>query len=373
MGFSDILESIFGSSQDDQTDRINEEAISVLSQGLKHLQTKNRQISDNKIGGRMTEGFKTPKALTDATAVEKKHLSNMEKEYNRSITQYSTEYKGFMKRYQAARANKIQCMKDCMKKHTAMSTQGKRLRQSCDAGCQIKGPYVAQCTDSYKGWQQNTSNKCSKMTSGKCNKGKVEMGQASYVNNSSYSDTKSTTLARGCCSCGGGSGGPPKAKVAGKWVNDCDDIYSAFGLLKGQSSSQPLIDSCKTDNYKEQSKSSSLYIEYDKLKQKNETLMAQAEKIWGKINKLKGIRTGIKSILKTEERGMKEKYNAFSNTYTKIVGLDQSGKNENTTLNAQADDAILKEQSESMKYFVWIILALLVTSTALWKMKQKKK
>ena len=29
-------------------------------------------------------------------------------------------------------------MKDCMKKHTASGAQGKRLRESCDAGCQIK-------------------------------------------------------------------------------------------------------------------------------------------------------------------------------------------------------------------------------------------
>ena len=35
---------------------------------------------------------------------------------------------------------------------------------------------------------------------------------------------------------------------------------------------------------------------------------------------------------------MKDKYNDFSNTYSKILGLDQSGKiSENTTLNAQAD------------------------------------
>ena len=372
MGFSDILESIFGSSQDDHTDKINEEHISVLSQGLKHLQTKDKQIRANRIGGLM-EGFKTPKALTDATAVEKKHLTTMEKEYNQSISRYATEYKTFMTAYQKARANKVQCMKDCMKKHTASGAQGKRLRQACDAGCQIKGPYVSQCTDTYKGWQQNTTKKCSKMISGKCNKGKIEMGQASYVNNSAYSDTKSTTLARGCCGCGGGSGGPPKAKVAGKWVNDCDDIYSAFGLLKGQSSSQPLIDACKTAEYKDQSKSAALYLEYNKLRAKNETLMAQAEQIWNKINKLKGIRKGIRDILKVEEKDIKDKYDSFSDTYMKIVGLDKSGKTENTTLNAQADDAILKEQSESLKYYAWIILALLVTSTTLWKMNEKKK
>ncbi len=372
MGFSDILESLFGSPQDESTDRINEKAISVLSQGLKHLHTKNRQIQSNRIGTLM-EGFKTPKALTNATRVEKKHLSDMEKEYNKSISSYATEYKGFMEKYQKARTNKVQCMKDCMKKHTASGVQGKRLRQACDAGCQIKGPYVSQCTDTYKGWQQNTSKKCAKMTSGKCNKGKVEMGQASYVNNSSYSDTKSTTLARGCCACGGGSGGPPKAKVKGKMVNDCDDIYSAFGLLKGQSSSQPLINACKTAEYKNQNKSASLYLEYNKLRAKNETLMAQAEKIWGKINKLKGIRTGIRQILRKEEGDIKEKYDKFSDTYTKITGLDKSGKTENTTLNAQADDAILKEQSESMKYYAWIILALLVVSGTLWKMNEKKK
>ena len=125
--------------------------------------------------------------------------------------------------------------------------------------------------------------------------------------------------------------------------------------------------------YKDQQKSANLYLEYNKLRAKNESLMSQAEKIYNKINKLKGIRKGIKTILTKEERDMKDKYNDFSNTYSKILGLDQSGKTENTTLNAQADDAILKEQSESMKYYAWIILALLVVSGTLWKMNEKKK
>ena len=70
MGFSDILESIFGSSQDQSNENLNKEAINVLSQGLEHLKTKNNQIKANKIGDLM-EGFKTPKALVDATNVEK--------------------------------------------------------------------------------------------------------------------------------------------------------------------------------------------------------------------------------------------------------------------------------------------------------------
>ena len=372
MGFSDILESIFGSSQDQPNEKLNKEAINVLSQGLEHLKTKNRQIKANKIGDLM-EGFETPKALVDATTVEKNHLKSMEKEYNRSISDYSKEYKSFMEKYHRARNNKINCMKACMKKHNASGAQGKRLRESCDAGCQIKGPFITQCTDTYKGWQQDTSRKCSKMTTGKCNKGKIEMGQATYVNNSSYADTRSTTLASGCCACGGGSGGKPKAKVRGKMIGDCDDIYTAFGLLKGQSQSNPVINACKVAEYNDQTGSANLYLEYNKLRAKNESLMSQAEKIYNKINKLKGIRKGIKTILTKEERGMKEKYNEFSNTYGKILGLDQSGKTENTTLNAQADDAILKEQSESMKYYAWIILALLVVSGTLWKMNEKKK
>ena len=135
-------------------------------------------------------------------------------------------------------------------------------------------------------------------------------------------------------------------------IGDCDDIYTAFGLLKGQSQSNPVINACKVAEYKDQQKSANLYLEYNKLRAKNESLMSQAEKIYNKINKLKGIRKGIKTILTKEERDMKDKYNDFSNTYSKILGLDQSGKTENTTLNAQADDAILKEQSESMKYYV---------------------
>jgi len=372
MGFSELLESIFGSSQDEKNYKSNAEAINVLSQGLKHLQTKNKQIRGNRIG-QMMEGFATPKALVDATNVEKKHLSDMEKDYNRAITAYANEYKQFMNLYNTANNNRINCLKGCMKKHTSTSTQGVRLRESCLAGCNIKGPYVSQCSDTYSGWQQDTSKKCSKMTTGKCNKGKIELGQASYVNNSSYADSKSRTLASGCCDCGGGSGGPPKSKIKGKYVSNCDEIHTAFGLQKGQSASQPLIDACKTADYTDQNKSATLYLEYNKLKTKNDNLMAQANNIWNKINKLKGIRKGINNILRKEEKGMKEKYNDFSNTYTKIVGLDQSGKTENTTLNAQADDAILKERSESLKYYAWIILALLVTSGALWKMNEKKK
>jgi hypothetical protein len=372
MGFSEILKSVFSSSQDEKIDKFNEEAINDLSQGLKHLQTKNKQIRGNRIG-QLMEGFKTPQALVDATTVEKKHLSDLEKDYNRAITAYANEYKEFMKLYNTANGNRIKCLKNCMKKHTSTSAQGTRLRESCLAGCNIKGPFVSQCTDSYTGWQQDTSKKCSKMTTGKCNKGKIEMGQASYVNNASYGDNKSRTLASGCCDCGGGSGGPPKHKIKGKNVSNCEEIHTAFGLQKGQTDSQPLIDACKTAVYEDQNKSATLYLEYNKLKAKNDSLMAQANRIWNKITKLKGIRKGINNILRKEERGMKVKYDDFSDTYTKIVGLDQSGKSENTTLNAQADDAILKEQSESLKYYAWIILALLVTSGALWKMNEKKK
>tara|TARA_B110000008_G_C16975668_1_gene565760 strand:- start:3117 stop:4235 length:1119 start_codon:yes stop_codon:yes gene_type:complete len=371
MGFSELLESMFGLSEDNQIKKYNDEQINVLYQGLKHLKTKQRQINKNKIGGLM-EGFKTPKALTDATAKEEGHLKKMKTEYNQAISNYGTEYKAFMEAYAAAAGNQKTCLSDCMKQHTATGTQGKRLRESCQAGCIIKGPNITTCTDTYKGWQNDTTQKCTQMTSGKCSKGKVEMGQATAVNNASNSDIKSTTIARGCCACGGGSGGPPKAKVRGKNIGDCNDIYSGFGLTQGDGNSPAVINACKTAPYNEQQKSSNLYLEYGKLRAKNSALMAQAEQLFGKVNKMKDIRKGIQTILTREEREMKNRYDEFSNTYNKIKTLDQSGGEENTTLNAQADDAILKEQSESFRYYAWIILALLVTSTTLWKMNQKK-
>ncbi len=371
MGFSELLENIFGLSEDKRIKKYNDDQINVLHQGLKHLKTKQRQINKNKIG-KFMEGFTTPKALTDATAKEQSHLTKMKKEYDQAISSYGTEYAAFMEAYKAASGNQKTCLADCLKQYTATGTQGKRLRESCQAGCIIKGPNITACTDTYKGWRNDTNQKCAQMTTGKCSKGKVEMGQASAVNNANTSDTRSVTIARGCCACGGGSGGPPKAKVRGKNIGDCNDIYSGFGLTQGDGNTPAVINACKTAPYNNQQKSANLYLEYNKLRAKNSALMAQAEQLFGKITRMKDIRKGIQTILTREEREMKNKYDEFSDTYTKIKTLDQSGGEENTTLNAQADDAILKEQSESFRYYAWIILALLVTSTTLWKMNKKK-
>lgn len=368
MVFSEYINSFFKS---DNNKQINDRAIYALEQGLNHLKLKKNIIKKNKIGNRV-EGFKTPKQLSDATDKELKILKDLEQEYNIALSQYSKEHKDFLQEYMDAKKNHTDCQKKCMVKYKGMDQQGIRLRESCLAGCDIKGPYLVQCSDTYKGWFQNTSKKCNQLTSGKCINGKIETGQNSYVSDTKWRDINYSTLKDGCCSCGGGKGGPPSADVRSTKVRSCDNIYSAFGLLKGQNFSNPLINACKTATYKDQYKSGNLYQKYNTLKMKNDDLIKKAQTIYDKINRLKNIKTGVKKILKREEERVEDQLSNYSSHYNSIVNLDKSGKTENITLEAQAEDMILKEQSEQLKYFAWIILALLVSSFTMKKFFEKK-
>ena len=369
MVFSEMLNDIFG-NKNPSNEKINKKALNVLEQGVNHLLKKRKQMNENQIGNLM-EGFQTPKALREATKKELDVLKQMEAEYNTNISAYATEYKNFMKNYYVARDNKINCMKNCMVSHKGTGAQQTRLRESCIGGCQIKGPYVVQCQDSYKGFFQDTTKKCKQLTSGKCLRGSIEPGQVTAMNSSSYRDINSVTLADGCCACGGGYGGKPKANVRGKNISNCNDIYNAFALLKGDSRSKPLINACLTANYKNENRSAQMYLEYNRLKEKNKILMTQAQNIYSKINQLKDVNVGIKGILTKEEKYFKDQIDKFSSIYSELLGLDRSGKTQNITFSAQEEDMILKEQSSEIRYYAWIILALLVSSFTLKKLYQK--
>lgn len=372
MVFSEILNKIFGNDEVNNVKKVDIEAINVLQQGMNHLLTKKKQISRNDIGTLM-EGFKTPQVLQNATTHEKNILKKMENDYNQHLSEYSRNYKKFMENYYIARDNKINCMKNCMVKHKGTSAQQIRLRESCIGGCSIKGPYIVQCKDSYNGFYQNQNKKCQQMTAGKCDpiKQKIEPGYTTEMNSNSKRDSNNKTLADGCCSCGGGYGGPPKATVRGKKVRSCNEIYSAFGLLKGQTDSQPLVNACKTANYIDEDKSAQMHLEYNTLKETNDKLMDQAQKIYKKISDIKGIRKGIRNILSDEENYLKNQMNTFSSLYSDILNLDRSKGTGNDTLGAQEEDAILKEKSSQLRFYAWILLALLVSSFTLKKVYEK--
>ena len=369
MVFSEMLNNIFGENKDSNK-KINNEALTVLDQGLKHLLEKQKQMNENKIGNLM-EGFQTPKALREATNTELNILKKLEKEYNTNISAYAREYKSFMDSYYVARENKINCMKKCMTSHKGVGAQQTRLRESCIGGCKIKGPYIVQCLDSYKGFYQDTTKKCKQLTAGKCLRGSIEPGNVTAMNSSSYRDTESTTLADGCCACGGGNGGKPKADIRGKSISDCKDIYSAFALLKGDANSKPLVNACLTANYKDEDKSSQMYLEYNRLKEKNKILMDQAQNIYSKINQLSNINIGIKGILTKEEQYFKNQINKFSSLYSELLNLDRSGKTQNITFSAQEEDMILKEKSSEIKFYSWVLLAFLVSSYTYKKLYEK--
>ena len=370
MVFSEILNKIFGDKDINRESKVNTKAINVLEQGMTHLKTKKNQIKSNNVGSLM-EGFKTPKVLQNASNHEIKILKDMEKDYNKHLSEYSSRYKAFMKNYYIARDNKINCMKNCMVKHKGTTAQQIRLRESCIGGCSIKGPFIVQCQDSYKGFYQNQTKKCPQMTSGKCLRGKIEAGYVTEMNSNSKRDSNNKTLADGCCACGGGFGGAPKAEIRGKKVNNCNDIYNAFGLLKGQTSSQPLINACKTATYKDEDKSAQMYTEYNSLKETNDKLMDKAQQIYKKIGNIKGVRKGIRNILSSEESYLKNQMTKFSSIYSDILNLDRSTGQASETLSAQEEDSILKENSSELRFYAWILLALLVTSYTLKKVYEK--
>merc|ERR1711871_428947 len=158
---------------------INEEIVNELQQGMELLNNRKQQV--DKLKSRMnlienlsgfTQGKQTLKGVSDK---ELQVLQQLEQEYNRKLSAYSTNYKTFMGEYQKGVEDVKKCKANCI---TSIPRSGawSYKRQACNAGCDLKGPFVPKCLD-----------------------GQVVLGQEGPVTSSNYADSNNVTIKDGCC------------------------------------------------------------------------------------------------------------------------------------------------------------------------------
>jgi len=374
MDFSNILDNLSGlltpknnNKQPMNNQSINGELINELSQGMVLL--KNRKNKLNKLQKRIglienLKGFAEGKQRLQSTSQkELELLQEMEKKYNRQLSNYSSSYKTFMIEYHKGINDVKKCKANCLKNIEKSSSNWSNNRLACQAGCDLKGPYVSKCEDTYK--KSKVGETCIEATKGRCLKGQVNLGQDANVISNDYADTTGKTLKIGCCECGGGAGGPPSTTIRGKKILKCDEIPGAFNYTGGVGNY--LTASCNIARVESEGENSNLHTKYSQLSADNEELIKTAKTIFDKVKKLSTTDLTIQRKLDDEDFDLKNKLAEYGTVYADL--LSRKSKKEQT-MDAQLEDVRYKEDSQQLQLWIWTGLAILTILFAIQRMRK---
>jgi len=365
MVFTQLLENIqkYFTTEKDENIKKNTVPLNQLTQGLTYLQNKKNKFNTLSKKSLLMEKFDTSK-LDDVSQKELDILEKLKGEYNQELSEYSQSYKTFMESYYKATEDVVTCKADCESRHRPGTSEWSFSRIACKAGCDLKGPYISECKDNYRGSRVNSEN-CNVIVKGKCQNGNVLLGQNSIVTDIRYADSNDVTIKDGCCDCGGGVGGPPTSEINAKKVKNCNEVETALGYNRGGATWA--INRCHQARVNSFQKNKNLWQEYKTLTQKNEKLIELAQNIFNKIQKLKSTDSSINQKINDEETHLKNQLALYENIYAEIKGYDKSKQ---VTVEGQVEDSILKEKSQSIHLLIWLGLAILTLTILIQRMKK---
>ena len=335
--------------------------VRVLNQGRQHLMNKQKKIEKLTKNLDLIENLTSQEAAQQSSQ-EKVVIRSLENRYNRLLSEYQTEYTTFMKNYNDSIKNLNDCKKTCQD-ITGQNVDKKK--EACTAGCNIKGPYVSKCSDTYSSLRGNPEMKCGQMAIQKniCSInngiGSILSGKESEARSSERADKNNITLEKGCCACGGGYGGKPYGTFENKKIYNCSKITDeqSKGYLKT---------ACENATFNDSSTAQNLHTTYERLNNKNNSLIATANSLFLKVKNLRDIENTLRKQRLENDSTLQNNLNDFGYINTEIKNYN---KNKMDTVKAQLEDVKLKEQSESLKYYIWTLLALSVFITIMFKMK----
>lgn len=375
MVFSKLLQSITSALDNSNTKNIkkhNNKPINELQQGMLLLQKRKNDInrlSRSKLMESMSSSMKSwtnsENKLKNLSKDELNILKKLETDYNKQLSSYGQDYKLFMESYYKSVEQVEKCKSDCLTKYPIdSSSRYSDGRQACKAGCDIKGPYVSKCENTFTK-SRIGGDTCDTATAGKCIDGKVQLGMDSYVDDINRADSNNVTLRKGCCVCGGGGGGPPSAKVRGKNIKSCNDIASAFGA--SGSNATFFTSACRTAPNAGESSNSNLYKQYEQLSLKNTNLIKQADDIFKKINKFNTLNGKLDMEMNSKRTDLQNSLDEYSTIYSQLQDTKKYG---NVTMNAQVEDIYLKEKNQMFQLGIWGSLAILLVLVTLDRLKK---
>ena len=373
MVFSKLLDSLKGliSSNDEApvtNNQSNIELINELSQGMVLLNNRKEQL--DKLRGRMKlieniTGFAQGKqTLKNTSQKELQILQKLEQDYNKQLSSYSTNYKTFMMEYQKGVSDVKKCKANCLTSIPRGSSAWSYKRQACQAGCDLNGPYVQPCEDTFKTSRVGSKN-CKQSTAGRCQNGQVELGMDNIVTSSNYADANGITIKNGCCECGGGAGGPPSTMMRGKKITKCEQIPVAFGYTG--SGGNYMTTACYNARVASAGPNKNLHTKYAALANENKELIATAQKIFDKIQQLTQTDLKIQGKLDTKDFELKNQLAEYGTIYADVIA--RQGKKDQT-IDGQLEDIRYKEDSQQLQLWIWTGLAILTILFAIQRMRK---
>ncbi len=346
--------------------------INELQQGMKLLNQRKQllsSLSNSSLMESMSSSMKTYQAgkdkLNSVSKAELDALKEMETGFNQSLSSYSQKYKLFMENYYKAVEQVEKCKADCLTKYPPGSPSESFNKQACKGGCDLKGPYVSKCADTFTKSRKSDLGDCASATKGKCMDGKVVLTQDQFVDDIGNADSNNVTLRKGCCVCGGGGGGPPSTKIRGKTIKSCNEMPAAFGFTG--SSGNYIKNTCLTAPVATPESNANLYKQYDELTGENKELISQAERIFEKINKFNTLNSNLDIKMKSTRDELQQNLDDYSTIYSKLQSNKKYGV---ATLDGQVEDIDLKENNQLLQLGIWGSLAVLLLLVTLDKLKK---
>ena len=355
MGFENILEAFYSNNEKGRKAK-------AIGQGNSLLNIRENLMNIIEAG---REGFDTSR-FTKLDKREKKWINSLESKYNRLVSDYASSYKNFLIEHRELEGQVAKCKAHCLERYNTNVNDYANKRLACAAGCHIKGPYLAECKNTYTGMKNQLNRKCGNITPGKCSGGNVTVGQDNYVSASNYADRQGTTIKDGCCECGGGTGGKPSGEINGQEVKRCDDIYKAFGLEKGSGNDLAYRRACHGASKIQTGRTSNFYKKYNLIQAKNQKITNEAQKLYNTIDHLENVDKKIKTQTNDSERQLANDLRTFEERYAQLQEL--GGKYEggqDPTIEAQRKSVLLKKQSEEMSFYFMSILAIVLVVTTI--------
>ena len=253
------------------------------------------------------------------------------------------------------------CKQNCNSAYPVGSSAWSYNRQACKGGCELKGPYATQCEDRYKSMGGGMS--CGAIEArGVCSGGSVIDETA--ANNPAEKDSKyGNTYAEGCCACGGGSGGPPKATVRGSKVQNCSDMWRPFGY----DGPNYTVNACRNAPFASPQGAANLWREYNALVASNNELMKLSKLIYAKIEKLAQIDNDIANDMKNKRTLLKKQLKEFETTYANLKSVE--GQTTGTTTGILTD-IHLRNQAANLRFYPWALLAISGLALAIYQIKK---
>ena len=376
MVFSKLLDTItsaFDSPTRKNIRQRNNRPINELQQGMNLLQ-KRKQILNSLSNSSLLESMSSSQKkyqagkdkLNEVSKAELDLLKKMEADFNKSLSSYSQKYKNFMENYYSAVEQVDKCKAECLNKYKSGSSGPWSFnQQACKGGCDLKGPYVSKCENTFTKSRIASLGDCASATKGKCMDGNVVLGQDSFVDDINNADSNNVTIRKGCCDCGGGGGGPPSTKIRGKLVKSCNEMPAAFGY--SGSSGNYIKNTCLTAPVATPQKNADLHKQYQALTEENKSLITQAEEIFEKINKFNSLNRNLDVEMKSTRAELQDNLDEYTTIYSK---LQASKKNGVVTLDGQVEDIDLKEKNQMLQLGIWGSLAVLLVLVTLDKLQK---